>query len=208
MDEGARSRLREARLAAGFSVRELSRRVGISPSMLSQIENGRSEPSVATLYGLVSALSISVDNVLGTPVPANGSRAQACRPPIVRAEDRATLVMDGGVRWERLTADADPHVEALLVTYPAGSSSSGSGLMRHSGHEYGYLIEGELVVQIGFETFTLRPGDALSFESATPHLYRNDTAMPAKGIWHVVGDDPAMRQERNVWTGDSPNSSR
>jgi quercetin dioxygenase-like cupin family protein len=159
--------------------------------MLSQIENGRSEPSVATLYGLVSALSISVDNVLGTPASANGSRAPACHAPILRAEDRATLVMDGGVRWERLTADADPHVEALLVTYPAGSSSSGSGLMRHSGHEYGYLIEGELVVQIGFETFTLRPGDALSFESATPHLYRNDSTKLARGIWHVVEHDPA-----------------
>jgi transcriptional regulator with XRE-family HTH domain len=195
MDEGARGRLRDARAAAGLSVRELSRRVGISPSLLSQIENGRSEPSVATLYGLVSALSISVDEVLGT-TPATNGKAPADQSPVQRADNRASLVMDSGVTWERLTPESDPHVEALLVTYPAGSSSSGSGgLMRHNGREYGYLLEGELVVQIGFDTFTLHPGDAVSFDSATPHLYRNDGDRPARGIWHVVGHDPAEKRQ-------------
>ncbi|CND52544.1 XRE family transcriptional regulator with cupin sensor [Mycobacterium tuberculosis] len=195
MDEGARGRLRDARTAAGLSVRELSRRVGISPSLLSQIENGRSEPSVATLYGLVTELSISVDEILGTSTAANG-KPPVARSPVQRAGNRATLVMDSGVTWERLTPDSDPHVEALLVTYPAGSSSSGNGgLMRHNGREYGYLLEGELVAQIGFETFTLRPGDAVSFDSATPHLYRNESTAPARGIWHIVGHDPAERRQ-------------
>jgi len=192
MDEGARNRLREARAAAGLSVRELSRRVGISPSMLSQIENGRTEPSVATLYGLVSALSISVDGVLTGGVPAAPSLTTAGAPaaPVLRVEDRAALVLDSGVRWERLTPTADPLVDALLVTYPPGSSSSGNGgLMRHAGHEYGYLLEGELVVQVGFDTYALRPGDSVSFDSTIPHLYRNESEETARGIWHVLGDD-------------------
>lgn len=67
MEPEARARLRTARTAAKLSVRELSRRVGISPSMLSQIENGHSEPSVATLYSLVSELSISFDQLLAVP---------------------------------------------------------------------------------------------------------------------------------------------
>ena len=193
MDEGARNRLREARAAAGLSVRELSRRVGISPSMLSQIENGHAQPSVATLYGIVSALSISVDAVLtGGDAPApfrtTGGTAVA---PVLRGDERAALVMESGVRWERLTPTADPLVDALLVTYPPGSSSSGNGgLMRHAGHEYGYLMEGELVVQVGFDTFALHAGDSVSFDSTIPHLYRNESNEAARGIWHVLGHDP------------------
>lgn len=191
MDEEARIRLREARTGAGLSVRELSRRVGISASMLSQIENGHSQPSVATLYGLVSELSISVDAVL-TGSQSAASLAAASQPnvPVLRVDERTVLVMDSGVRWERLTPTADPLVDALLVTYPPGSSSSvNGGLMRHSGHEYGYLVEGELIVQVGFEEYVLRAGDSVSFDSTIPHMYRNESGDPARGIWHVHGHD-------------------
>ncbi|WP_278247433.1 cupin domain-containing protein [Nocardioides sp. PD653-B2] len=196
MEESARSQLRSARTGAGLSVRELSRRVGISPSMLSQIENGRSEPSVATLYGLVSALSISLDELLGGSAPNGEPNSGQVKHTVLRAEERAVLDMASGVRWERLTPDGDPLVAALLVTYPPGSSSSGNGgLMRHSGHEYGYLLEGELTAQVGFDTFVLHPGDSVSFDSTTPHLYRNDSSQSSKGIWHVVGLDPSETRE-------------
>jgi transcriptional regulator with XRE-family HTH domain len=184
-------RLRAARLAAGLSLRELSRRVGISASMLSQIENGRTQPSVATLYALVSRLSISLDELL-----SGGATGPAGEPgsasPVVTAADRAVLVMDSGVTWERLTPGADPLVEALVVTYPPGSSSSSDGgLMRHAGREYGLLLSGRLTVRLGFETFTLEPGSSVSFDSTTPHAYLNEGDEAATGVWHVVGGNHA-----------------
>jgi quercetin dioxygenase-like cupin family protein len=60
--------------------------------------------------------------------------------------------------------------------------------MRHTGTEYGYLTSGELVLTLGFDEYTLRPGDAVSFESTTPHRYRNDGEVPAVGVWFVSGD--------------------
>jgi transcriptional regulator with XRE-family HTH domain len=103
-------------------VRELSRRVGISASMLSQIENGRSEPSVATLYSLVSELGISLDQLLAGPGADRSSRPATVASPLVTPETRAVLVMDSGVTWERLTPGPDTLVDALLVTYPPGSA--------------------------------------------------------------------------------------
>jgi transcriptional regulator with XRE-family HTH domain len=187
----ARARLRAARADADLSVRELSRRVGISPSMLSQIENGRSEPSVATLYALVSALGMSVDQVLGGSTQAatstGGGRADQPFSPVVTAETRARLAMDSGVTWERLTAGADPLVDALMVTYPPGSSSSSNGgLMSHQGREYGLLLSGRLTVHLGFETYQLEEGGSISFDSSVPHLYVNESDEPARGVWHVV----------------------
>ncbi|KMO83639.1 helix-turn-helix domain-containing protein [Mycolicibacterium chlorophenolicum] len=188
MEPDARARLKAARVAAKLSVRELSRRVGISASMLSQIENGRAQPSVATLYSLVSTLSISLDELL----TGNATRTERPAAPVVTPDKRAVLVMDTGVTWERLTPGPDPLVDALLVTYPPGStSSSGGGLMRHTGHEYGFLLSGRLTVHLGFDTFVLEAGSSINFDSATPHAYVNESSEAAQGIWHVVEQNTA-----------------
>ncbi|PXW96476.1 helix-turn-helix domain-containing protein [Mycolicibacterium moriokaense] len=192
MDPDACARLRAARVAANLSLREVSRRVGISASMLSQIENGHAQPSVATLYALVSTLSLSLDELL-TGSPAHGHRPVT---PVVTEDDRATLVMDTGVTWERLTPGPDPMVDALLVTYPPGSSSSsGGGLMSHAGREYGFLLSGRLTVHLGFDTFVIEAGSSVSFDSAIPHAYINDGAEPARGLWHVVGRSASPSQD-------------
>ncbi|MET8413061.1 XRE family transcriptional regulator [Streptomyces sp. NPDC005195] len=208
METEARARLRTARTEAKLSVRELSRRVGISPSMLSQIENGHCEPSVATLYALVSELSISFDQLLGGPGTDHrpGPPAAPASPvatPVVTPEKRAVLVMDSGVTWERLTPSPDPLVDALLVTYPPGSSSStNGGLMSHHGREYGFLMSGRLTVRLGFETHHLEPGSSISFDSAVPHLYVNESDEPASGLWHVIaggGGAPGTESPAPVW---------
>ena len=168
--------------------------------MLSQIENGRAQPSVATLYALVSTLSVSLDELL-TGTAARSERPEA---PVVTPANRAVLVMDSGVTWERLTPGPDPMVDALLVTYPPGSSSSsGGGLMRHTGQEYGYLLSGRLTVHLGFETFVLEPGSSITFDSATPHAYVNDGSEAARGIWHVIGRNPTAMQLPSASQRDS-----
>ena len=192
MESEACARLREARIAANVSLRELSRRVGVSASMLSQIENGRAQPSVATLYALVSALSLSLDELLSGRERGAGLSAEPALRPIATPADRAVLVMDTGVTWERLTAGPDPLVDALLVTYPPGSSSSSDGgLMSHAGREYGFLMSGRLTVNLGFETYILEPGSSINFDSTIPHSYVNRETEPARGLWHVVGRNPA-----------------
>jgi quercetin dioxygenase-like cupin family protein len=78
-------------------------------------------------------------------------------------------------------------VDFLLVTYAPGGASSRSGeLMRHAGTEYGYLVSGELELTLGFDQHQLGPGDAVCFDSSTPHGYRNDGPEPAVGVWFVV----------------------
>ncbi len=59
--------------------------------------------------------------------------------------------------------------------------------MRHAGAEYGYLMEGELILTLGDEERRLTPGQSVSFVSSLPHRYRNDAARPAVGVWFVYG---------------------
>jgi transcriptional regulator with XRE-family HTH domain/quercetin dioxygenase-like cupin family protein len=57
------SRLKNIRLKAGWTLRELARQAGVSPSFVSQIENGKSQPSVATLYEFAQLLNVSIDEL-------------------------------------------------------------------------------------------------------------------------------------------------
>ncbi|MEU2908473.1 helix-turn-helix domain-containing protein [Streptomyces massasporeus] len=194
------ARIRQARLERGTSLRALAREIGVSASLVSQIETGKSQPSVSTLYAITTTLGISVESLFDaretvreTVVP-HALTAFAGDPgrrigPLVGSGGRETLELDSGVVWERLGRVPGAEADFLLVTYRPGGSSSGSGgLMRHAGTEYGYLTSGELVLTLGFEEYTLRAGDSVCFESTTPHRYRNDGEVPAVGVWFVSGD--------------------
>jgi transcriptional regulator with XRE-family HTH domain len=201
-DSGAvGSRLREAREKLGLSLRELARRLDISASALSQIETGKSRPSVKTLYAIVSELGVSLDSLFANP-PGGGASAAASTTDdgdaapsgpresrvVQPAGSRSSLQLDSGVTWDRLTAAHDPDVDFLFTTYEVGgASSSGDKLVRHSGREYGIVLTGELQLTVGFETFTLGPGDACSFDSNEPHQLANHGDVPATAIWFVIG---------------------
>jgi transcriptional regulator with XRE-family HTH domain len=189
-------RLREARQARGLSLRELGERLGISASLISQIENGRANPSVSTLYALVTELDVSLDDLLfeerrpGAARPGEGRSSRAERM-IQPREGRRSIRLASGVTWERLTPTSEPDTDFLHVTYEVGGSSSVDGFQRHDGHEWGYVLEGTLVVRIGFEELILHPGDAISFDSTTPHRLSNVGDVPVRAIWFVAGRAPA-----------------
>jgi len=189
--------LRRTRLDRGLSLRELARRLEVSPSLLSQIETGRIQPSVRTLYAVVSELGVSLDEVFH---PENG-RTDAVEPGDVpraidpdgqgvvqRADERSGIDLETGVRWERLTTRDVPGVEFLHLAYPPGSESApADALVRHSGKELGFVQTGELGVTIGFEEHVLGPGDSICFESSVPHRLFNDGDETVTAVWIVLG---------------------
>jgi transcriptional regulator with XRE-family HTH domain len=185
--ERAARRLRAAREQRKIGVRELARRVGISPSLVSQIETGKAMPSVSTLYAIVSELDVSLDALFKADEPSAASEPPAAAP-VVREAGRRTIELESGVTWQRLTADEDPHVDFLHVIYDHGGSSAvGGALMRHAGREYGYVISGRLEVTLQFDRHELGPGESISFDSTVPHLLRNLGDEPVHAVWVVVG---------------------
>lgn len=216
--------MRAAREGKGLSLRALAAAVGVSPSLLSQIENGRTNPSVDTLYALVQELDISVDAMLGREVsPASAdSEHPVCVAPmrptvgfvLQRAAETPVLEMENGVRWEQLAALQGLDVEALRVTYQPGASSSIEGrLMRHFGYEHIAMVGGELTVQHEFDTHILRAGDSMAFDSQRPHLFSNRADQPAVGIWYIFGRNAQAAQaehhepEGEVTGGSEPLNS-
>ncbi|HEX6868532.1 MAG TPA: XRE family transcriptional regulator [Candidatus Limnocylindrales bacterium] len=192
-------RLREARQARGLSLRTLAERLGVSPSLISQIETGRANPSVSTLYAIAAELDVSLDELLFNdrrqPEPAAPARAgagaagtMAPAHPLQRAADRHAIRLASGVLWERLTTQSEPGVEFLHVTYEVGGASSPlDAFQRHPGHEWGYVLSGRLQVRIGFDEYVLEPGDAISINSSIPHRLATLGDEPVHAIWFVLG---------------------
>lgn len=180
----------------GLSLRSVASALGVSPSLISQVETGKTQPSVSTLYALVNHLGISFDDLLGESGEAadaeqpghNDALLYASGSVVQRGVDNPVLEMDNGVRWERLASGVGGPVDPILVTYDVGASSSIEGrLMRHSGVEYAYLLSGELTLHLDFETYVIRARDSLNFDSVRPHMYVNHGTEPAKGLWFVTG---------------------
>ncbi len=201
--DGVGQRLRAERERHGLSLRELARRLAISPSALSQIETGRSRPSVGTLYAIVTELEMSLDELFGSARAADASAAaagaaaragsgagEAGASLVQRRDARKGLDLESGVRWERLTPTSEPDADFLYVVYEVGGASSRPGThMRHMGREYGLVLSGRLRLTIGFdeEQYELGPGDSIAFESSRPHRLENAGDEPVEAIWFVVG---------------------
>lgn len=207
-------RLRRARTSRGISLRTMAKRLGVSPSLISQVETGRAKPSVSTLYALANELGISLDELLfmdttlSAASPAAVRAAAAPGPlddplphhPVQRAASRVTIRLGSGVVWERLTTESLRDVDFLYVTYEVGGASSPEdAYQRHKGREWGYVVRGTLRVNIEFDAFVLGPGDAITFDSSAPHRLSNDGTEPVEAVWFVQGrrgaDGPAPGED-------------
>ena len=183
-------RLREEREKRGLSLRELARRVGVSPSLVSQIELDRVNPSVSTLYAIVTELGMTMRDVFGDAEPTEPivQRRDGGDGPIERAESRRVIDLASGVRWERLTPHSEQDVEFLRVMYPVGAESCPEdALVTHGGREYGYVTSGTLGVRVGFDEYELRPDDSIAFDSSSPHRLWTVGDQAAEAIWVVIG---------------------
>lgn len=192
VDEEIGVALKRARLDKKLSLRRVAEQLGISTSLLSQVENGKTQPSVKTLFGLATVLEVSLDEIaIGrSRLEARAPQDRDAAAGIQRFADNPVLEMENGVIWQRLATGGHTEIEPLYVTYEVGASSSVDGkMMRHSGVEFAYLLEGTLRLKLEFDEHEIRPGDSFCFDSSRPHMFYNAGAVAARGVWFVVDTD-------------------
>ena len=190
------------RVARNLKVSELARRVGVTPSLISQIERGNSRPSVATLFALAEALDVSVDvfaGRAGSRAPASGGATVpapvSAERYVVRRNQRRSIAIDGGVEWEMLTPSRRDDVEFLELVYqPHGQSNE--VLYRHPGFEMVLVLEGRFDIHIGFDVHELEAGDSIAFPSSLPHRYVNPSDEVSRAVTAILHDAPPGDDDR------------
>jgi len=125
------------------------------------------------------------DGTAGAVAATGGPAPMSAEASLVqRRHSRPHISLQHGVRWERLNPLPELGAEFLEVTYVVGGGSrSDDQGVRHNGREYGLVLEGELSVQIGFESYILHAGDSVAFDSTIPHRFWNSGNTPVRAIW-------------------------
>jgi transcriptional regulator with XRE-family HTH domain len=184
------ARLRSRREEKGISIRTLARRIGVSPSLVSQIETGKVNPSVGTLVAITTELELSLDELFADPPSENSAAGEtgSLGAPVLRSAERPEIDLETGVTWYRLTPRSEEDVDFLYVVYAVGGESCPSdGLMVHRGREYGLVLSGHLGATVGFDSYELTPGDSIVFDARTPHRFWTIGEEPAIVVWTIIG---------------------
>lgn len=172
-------RLKHARKVMGLRLRELAERAGCSESFLSKIENNKVNPSLRMLHRIVTELNFSIGEILSQDIEENQVvMREGQRPTIRMVPSRATE----GTHVEWLVPPGDSRLLAgsIHAVNPGGGSL---GTIEHEGEELGYVLEGELELEVDGETYSLKAGDSFFFRSDVPHGYRNPGTAPTRILW-------------------------
>ncbi len=175
------ARIREARQDKGWTLTTLAERCGLSSSFLSQVERGLTTLSIVSLSAICQALGLPIASLF----ESSGSLEE--RGATVTAADQQLHIRIGSspVSYRYLTRQlpAAPVEELLIAEFPAGCRQPDS---IHKGEEFGYVLAGQLILQVNGQTHALRSGDSYRVAPAELHSYAADPSSGARILMAIT----------------------
>ena len=174
MPENIGDRIRVLRTEHGMTLAELGEKVSLSASYLSQIERDKTAPSLSTLVDIARALKVG---------PRYFFEIETDVAYIQRA-DRG-----------QGNQSSSPHKEYLRLTPKIGNrklevckvilqpNTAPERLELFAGEEFGFVLTGELTINVGDEQFVLAAGDSIHYDAYQPHYWGNSGDRPCVVIW-------------------------
>jgi transcriptional regulator with XRE-family HTH domain len=167
-------KLKLQRIEQGFTLQNVADKTGVSVAMLSLVERGKVSPSVGTLVAINSILNLHMPELLGANPPGDRAVTAAKAQTVVRS-----LV---GVIHRILVDDQSRGLQMTLNHYSPGSANSPQPI-KHTGYEYGFVLDGALEVTVDGNKHLLEAGDVISYWSDQPHRIVNRGKKKARAIW-------------------------
>ena len=157
-------KIRDLRLRRGLTVQQLAVATGLSKGFISQVENSRTSPSLATLQDLARSLETSVAYLVVEEEQV---------PHVIRAGERPRLQVGGNTSLvEVLSAQPKRNLELILVELPAGVTA-GDKRHYHHGEEVVLCVEGRVSLTCGEHVIVLESGDSCHYDGRVPHAVEN-----------------------------------
>ena len=174
MDFDVGARLKEIRVAAGLSQRELATRAGVTHGLISMIEQNKNSPSVASLRKILGGVSMTMADFFQEDTK---ERNKVFFSPDELLDLTSRLGSINNKKNKRMTlrqvGNAREHgLQILHERYEPGADT-GPTMLEHNSHEGGIVLSGELEVTVGDQAQILKAGDSYLFDSRIPHRFRN-----------------------------------
>lgn len=177
MVQNTGKRVRQIRESKNISLSALARKIGVSKSLISQVETGEVLPSLSTLEKIALALDVPMTEFFRLDDDKEVNKQGI----IVRKEKRSKIIIPNSATvYHLLTPTLHEDLEFLIVEFPPCSENSGRDTFRHEGKEYFLVLKGEFILNVGNETYTLYEGDSGCFDSDKKHLFINKTDKKAQ----------------------------
>jgi transcriptional regulator with XRE-family HTH domain len=163
-------KVRALRLRRSMGLTQLGQRTGLSPALLSKIENGKLVPTIATLLRIANVFDVTLDHFF-----QNEHRRRIIA--VTRRRDRETCVLpqspsEDGYDLTRLDlGNGERKFQPYLAEFAASPESAARPHM-HQGFEFLHVLSGRLQLTIGSDDNVLEPGDSIYFDSNLRHSYR------------------------------------
>jgi transcriptional regulator with XRE-family HTH domain len=165
-------RAKALRLQAGRGLREQSRRAGLSPSALSQLENGRGGLSLERLQRLAADFDLHITDLFAEDQAAPESTAEPLE--ITRNAVGETPAVDrgNGTLFQQIGATHGHQLQPYVMSFQPGSGWRAVWDVK-PGEEFVYVLVGEVDLLLDDESHTLRQGDVARFRTDKPHGFHN-----------------------------------
>ena len=170
-------RIRHYRQLQGITLKTLAEKVGVTSSMLSQIERDLANPSLNTLRAISAVLDVQLFRIFmaaESPQP-NG---------VVHPENRRHII-EGGVDYEMLTPDTASALSFYTMTLQPGHSTTDS-MMAHKGEEAALLLEGEMTLHLDDTPIVFHAGDSIRIPPLVKHAWFNNSDKPAVLVFAIT----------------------
>jgi transcriptional regulator with XRE-family HTH domain len=193
------ARLREARRAQRLTLRALSEKTGLSEPFLSRLERGRVSTSIANLILITRTVGIDLGQLFRD---AGGTATQ--NYALVRAAERRAPqeVPATGYTYQPMAVGwPGQRMDAFVLTFPVKNRAD--VLTAHQGEELSFVLQGEILFQLGDEKIPLRAGDCLYFNAEIPHMGKNVGRVDAK-VLMVAAPGRGPGREYGWWKAPAP----
>jgi len=176
-------RIKRKRESTHMQLNDLAKKVGISSSALSQIENSKSTPSILTLKNIAESLHSTVGELIG-------ENEALTKNPLVRFDEKKFIEKNesGATLYLLSNHGNNKLMDTYLIDFEENSDST--NLMKtHPGQEFCFVLEGELEIQLDNKIYILQKNDSFYFNSGRTHFSKNRAKGLTQIIWVVTPPD-------------------
>ena len=169
-------RIKQYRQKYNLTLKEIEARVNVSATHVSEIERGKTSPTIGALSRIAQAFDMDpAEFLISEDLP---------RVQVTRKGERSRI------RYEHTNMVAHPltapiedqTISAACVEWEPGTTDAVLPPRSHAGEEFIYVTEGAVEVLVKGRTILLREGDSLHFRADLPHRVANRFAEPCRAI--------------------------
>ena len=171
-------RIRQIRMEKGLTLKQIEARVGISATHVSEVERGRTSPTVGALGRIAEALGVRPSHLIDFPMGRRQTINRKGERLLLSFPDRR---IDGDVL---IPADPEASLSIFLATLAPGFPEGVRGEAR-VGDKLFHLLEGESELHLGDQVHKLVAGDTIHFRSNIPHRLVNTGDTPCRLLWAI-----------------------